>query len=89
MYSVPASSVASHCCSSLVAWSAHSGEFSLSSPGTENPVTSNGSACNVGTGHESAKMPARVPASNFSANWEVGNGYWLGEVSYPDGYDTL
>ena len=49
----------------------------------------NESACNVGTGHESAKMLARVPSSNFGANWDVGNGYWLGEISYPDGYDAL
>lgn len=46
-------------------------------------------ACNVGTGHELAKMLELVPASNFGVNWDVGNGYWLGEVSYPDGYDAL
>ena len=49
----------------------------------------NESACNVATGHESAKILARVKASNFGANWDIGNGYPLGEASYPDGYNAL
>ena len=27
--------------------------------------------------------------SNVGANYDTGNGMWLGEVSYPDGYKTL
>jgi len=34
-------------------------------------------------------MLARVPAPNLGANWDIGNGYWVGEVSYPDGYNAL
>lgn len=49
----------------------------------------NESACTVATGHELAKMLALIPASNFGANWDIGNGYWVGEVSYPDGYNAL
>jgi sugar phosphate isomerase/epimerase len=49
----------------------------------------NEGACNVGTGHELAQMLKLAPAANFGANWDVGNGYWHGEVSYPDGYAAL
>ena len=45
--------------------------------------------CNVASGHELAKMLRLVPAPNFGANWDVGNGLSLGEASYPDGYATL
>jgi sugar phosphate isomerase/epimerase len=30
-----------------------------------------------------------APISNLGANWDVGNGYIQGEVSYPDGYNAL
>ncbi len=46
-------------------------------------------SCNVGNGHELAQMLKLVPASNFGANWDVGNGYWNGEVTFPDGYAAL
>ncbi len=46
-------------------------------------------SCNVGNGHELARMLKLVPASNFGANWDVGNGYWNGEVTFPDGYAAL
>ena len=46
-------------------------------------------SCNVGTGRELAHMLDLVRAPNFGANWDVGNGYWHGEVSYPDGYAAL
>lgn len=46
-------------------------------------------SCNVGTGHELAHMLGLVRAPNFGANWDVGNGYWHGEVSYPNGYAAL
>ena len=46
-------------------------------------------SCNVGSGHELAAMLKLVPAANLGANWDVGNGYWHGEVSYPAGYAAL
>ena len=46
-------------------------------------------ACNVGTGRELARMLKLVPAANLGANWDVGNGYWHGEVSFPAGYAAL
>lgn len=46
-------------------------------------------SCNVGTGHELAKMISLVKAKNFGANWDVGNPTFHGEVSYPDGYNAL
>jgi L-ribulose-5-phosphate 3-epimerase len=46
-------------------------------------------SCNAGTGHELAEILNMAPASNLGINWDVGNGYWLGEVSYPDGYNAL
>lgn len=52
-------------------------------------VLENESECNVATGAELARMLALVPAANFGANWDVGNGYWQGEVSFPDGYRLL
>jgi len=33
-------------------------------------------------------MLATLP-SNVGANYDIGNGLWLGEVPYPDGYRTL
>ena len=46
-------------------------------------------SCNVGCARELARMLSLVKAANFGANWDVGNGYWHGEVSYPDGYSLL
>jgi len=46
-------------------------------------------SCNVGCARELAKMLSLVPNANFGANWDVGNGYWHGEVSFPDGYAQL
>ena len=46
-------------------------------------------SCNVGSGHELTAMLKLVPAVNLGANWDVGNGYWHGEVSYPEGYAAL
>lgn len=46
-------------------------------------------SCNVGTGHELAKMLALAPAPNLGANWDVGNPTWHGEASFPDGYAAL
>ena len=46
-------------------------------------------SCNVGSGHELGAMLKLVPAVNLGANWDVGNGYWHGEVSYPVGYGAL
>lgn len=46
-------------------------------------------SCNAGTGRELAEILRMAPAPNLGANWDVGNGYWHGEVSYPDGYDAL
>lgn len=52
-------------------------------------VVENEETCNAGTGHELSKTLARAPAANLGANWDVGNGYMLREVSYPDGYRAL
>jgi L-ribulose-5-phosphate 3-epimerase len=52
-------------------------------------VIENESACNAATGHELAEILKLAPARNLGANWDVGNGYWEGEVSYPDGYNAL
>jgi sugar phosphate isomerase/epimerase len=48
----------------------------------------NEDATNVGTVQELSKMLAVLP-SNVGANYDIGNGFWLGEVSYPDGYKHL
>jgi L-ribulose-5-phosphate 3-epimerase len=52
-------------------------------------VIENEESCNAATGHELAKVLAMAPVRNLGANWDVGNGYWNGEVSFPDGYETL
>jgi L-ribulose-5-phosphate 3-epimerase len=52
-------------------------------------VIENEESCNAATGHELAGILAIAPAPNLGANWDVGNGYWAGEVSYPDGYNAL
>lgn len=46
-------------------------------------------SCNVGCARELAKVLRLMPNENFGANWDVGNGYWHGEVSYPAGYALL
>jgi sugar phosphate isomerase/epimerase len=46
-------------------------------------------SCNGGTGHEMAAILKLAPAPNLGFNWDVGNGYTHGEVSYPDGYQAL
>jgi len=51
-------------------------------------VIENEESTNVGTGHELARMLATLP-SNVGANWDIGNGLWHGEASYPDGYAAL
>lgn len=52
-------------------------------------VIENEESCNVATGHELSRILAAVPAANLGANWDVGNGYMQGEVSYPNGYHEL
>ncbi len=52
-------------------------------------ILENESICNVATGRELARMLELVTAPNFGANWDIGNGYWQGEVSFPTGYDAL
>lgn len=52
-------------------------------------VLENESACNVATGSELARMLKLIPADNFGANWDVGNGCWQGEASFPTGYAAL
>ena len=52
-------------------------------------VIENEGSCNVGTARELARLLNRLKAVNVGANWDVGNGYWYGEVSFPDGYALL
>jgi sugar phosphate isomerase/epimerase len=52
-------------------------------------VIENEEACNAATGGELAEILSLAPARNLGTNWDVGNGYWQGEVSYPDGYNAL
>jgi sugar phosphate isomerase/epimerase len=49
----------------------------------------NEESCNTATGHEIAAVLKMTPSPNLGFNWDVGNGYMHGEVSYPDGYDAL
>ena len=44
---------------------------------------------NGGTAHELARMIKAVKSPNIGVNWDVGNGYEQGEVSFPDGYNVL
>ena len=46
-------------------------------------------SCNGGTGRELAAILRMTPSPNLGYNWDVGNGYTHGEVSYPDGYNLL
>jgi L-ribulose-5-phosphate 3-epimerase len=52
-------------------------------------VIENEETCNVATGRELGEMLAKAPAPNLGINWDVGNGYWHGEGSFPDGYNAL
>jgi L-ribulose-5-phosphate 3-epimerase len=52
-------------------------------------VIENEESCNVATARELSQILAAVPASNLGANWDVGNGYMQGEISYPNGYSLL
>jgi sugar phosphate isomerase/epimerase len=52
-------------------------------------VIENEEDCNAATGHELAAVLKMAPSRNLGYNWDVGNGYARGEVSYPDGYDAL
>jgi sugar phosphate isomerase/epimerase len=52
-------------------------------------VIENEESCNGGTGHETAAMLKKAAAPNLGFNWDVGNGYTHGEVSYPDGFQAL
>lgn len=52
-------------------------------------VIENEESCNAATGHELASVLSKANLSNVGANWDVGNGYLRGEVSFPDGYNSL
>ena len=52
-------------------------------------VIENEESCNAATGHELAQILGMAPAHNLGANWDIGNGYGRGEVSFPDGYNAL
>ena len=52
-------------------------------------VIENEESCNAATGRELGEILRMVPARNLGVNWDVGNGYWQGEISYPAGYDAL
>jgi L-ribulose-5-phosphate 3-epimerase len=52
-------------------------------------VIENEETCNAATGRELGELLTMAPASNLGINWDVGNGYWHGESSFPDGYNTL
>jgi len=52
-------------------------------------VIENEESCNAATGHELGALLRIARAPNLGANWDVGNGYWHGEVAFPDGYRAL
>jgi len=53
-------------------------------------VIENEESCNAATGSELAEtLRKAASAPNLGANWDVGNGYWRGEVSFPNGYRAL
>jgi sugar phosphate isomerase/epimerase len=45
--------------------------------------------CNAATAHELATIVKMTPSPILGYNWDVGNGYSSGEISYPDGYNLL
>jgi sugar phosphate isomerase/epimerase len=49
----------------------------------------NEESCNASTGRELAGILKMAPAPNLGINWDVGNGYWQGEISFPEGYAAL
>jgi sugar phosphate isomerase/epimerase len=52
-------------------------------------VIENEESCNAATGRELATILRLAQAPNLGVNWDVGNGYWGGEISFPDGYNAL
>lgn len=53
-------------------------------------VIENEESCNAATGRELAETLRKAEsAPNLGANWDVGNGYLHGEVSFPNGFDAL
>jgi len=52
-------------------------------------VIENEESCNGATGRETAAILKMTPSPNLGFNWDVGNGYSHGEVSYPDGWNAL
>lgn len=52
-------------------------------------VIENEESCNAATGRELAGIFTLAPAHNLGINWDVGNGYSQGDVSFPDGYNAL
>lgn len=52
-------------------------------------VIENEESCNAATGHELAAVLKMTRSPNLGCNWDVGNGYLHGEVSYPNGYNAL
>ncbi len=52
-------------------------------------VIENEESCNAATGHETAAILKMTPSPALGFNWDVGNGYSHGEVSYPDGWNAL
>ncbi len=52
-------------------------------------VIENEESCNAATGRELTEILKLAPAGNLGTNWDVGNGYSQGEISFPDGYDAL
>jgi len=53
-------------------------------------VIENEESCNAATGRELAEILSKAAsATNLGANWDVGNGYSRGEVSFPSGYNAL
>jgi len=49
----------------------------------------NEESCNAATGHELATLLKMISSLDVGYNWDVGNGYMNGEVSYRNGYDAL
>jgi L-ribulose-5-phosphate 3-epimerase len=52
-------------------------------------VIENEESCNGATGHEMTAILKETPAHSVGFNWDAGNGYTHGEVSYPEGYNAL
>jgi L-ribulose-5-phosphate 3-epimerase len=52
-------------------------------------VIENEETCNAATGHELGDLFKMALSPNLGINWDVGNGYWHGERSFPDGYNAL